>query len=63
MATKAKVTAAFLELELAAIAFKAAQHRFQNVYDPNAVGMTEWQESIDDTLFEIKEDINAHFGE
>lgn len=50
---------AFAELEAAAAVFKAAIFKFQNAYNPDTVGLTEWVEDIDTVLFDIKEDMNA----
>ena len=52
-----KVNTAYAELEQAVVVFKAAIAKFNAVYDPQTVGLDYWAEGLDDTMFEISEDI------
>ena len=62
MKTLAEVNAAYAELEAAVAEFKAAIVKFRDVYDPTTVGLDYWADGLDDTMFEIDEDITDHFG-
>jgi hypothetical protein len=54
-----QANAAYIELVAAATKFKEAIRAFKQVYNPNAVGLVEWCESIDETMTEIHDDINS----
>lgn len=61
--TAKKANAAYKELDEAAQAFIAAIKKFQNKYDPDTVGLNEWVDDIQGTLFDIDEDIESTFAE
>jgi len=42
---------------------KAAISAFEQVYDCDTVGLSEWAESIDEVMCEIECDINETYGE
>jgi hypothetical protein len=50
------------KLEDAAIIFMTAIADFGLVYDPTSVGLTEWIEGLQETLGEIKDDMDANIG-
>ena len=50
-----------VELQIAADAFSAAIHSFKKKYNPDTVGLDEFIEDIEDTLHEIREDIDESF--
>ena len=50
---------ALADLEQAALIFKAAINKFQEVYDPDTVGLREWYEHIDDVLCDIDQELNG----
>lgn len=52
-----QVNTAYAELEQAVLTFKAAIAKFNSVYDPQTVGLDYWADGLDDTMFEISEDI------
>ncbi len=52
-----QVNTAYAELEQAVVAFKAAIAKFNAVYEPQTVGLDYWADGLDDTMFEISEDI------
>jgi hypothetical protein len=62
MATKDQAISAFTALEAAKTQFQAAIEQFRKVYDPKTVGLDYWAEGLDDTMFEIDEDMQTHFG-
>ena len=50
---------AYKELEQAAGVFQTAIAKFKKTFDPNAVGLNEWIESINETLDEIETEVEA----
>lgn len=55
-----KVNRAFEELEDAVAVFQQAILKFRGVYEPEAVGLGELSDSLDDIMFEISEDITEN---
>jgi hypothetical protein len=58
-----KVRKALAELEQAKKEFQKAIQKFRKVYDCDTVGLDYWADGLDDTMFEIEEDIAATFEE
>ena len=63
MITVDNVNTAYAELEQATQAFQAAILKFRGVFETETVGLDYWSAGLDDTLFEIREDIDSYFGE
>jgi hypothetical protein len=59
MARADQIHTALGELEAAAQVFIEAIAEFKRTYNPNTVGLEEWQASIEETVFEIQEDIEV----
>ena len=53
----------FEELHKAVGEFQQAILKFRGVFEPQTVGLDYWSESLDDTMFEISEDITSYFEE
>ena len=60
---KAHADAAYTELEQAARVFQAAILKFRSQFETDTVCLDLWCQGIDDTLFEISEDITSYFEE
>ena len=63
MNEKDKADAAYTELEQAARVFQDAILKFRSQFETNTVCLELWRQEIDDTLFEISEDITSYFEE
>ena len=61
--TKEQVAEKYNALYEAAGEFRNAIRAFEESYNPDTVGLDEWVESIDETLFDISADIAKTFGE
>ena len=61
--SQAEVRAAYAKLEKASQVFSDAILEFQKTYEPNTVGLDYLISGLEDTMYEIKEDINFEFGE
>jgi hypothetical protein len=59
MAKIDKIQLAYDELAWAVETFKEAIIEFKRTYNPNTVDLLAWQEGLDDTMFEISEDIEV----
>ena len=59
MARADQIHTAFAELEAAAQVFIEAIAEFKRTYNPDTVGLIEWQAGIEDVLYEIQEDIEV----
>ena len=55
MADTKQILEAYAELEQACMAFGQALAKFQKVYDPNTVGLTELSEEV----YQVLEDVDA----
>ena len=55
MADTKQILEAYAELEQACMAFGQALAKFQKVYDPNTVGLTELAEEV----YQVLEDVDA----
>jgi hypothetical protein len=58
-----KIRKALAELEVAKKAFQKEIAKFRKVYDCDTVGLDYWADGLDDTMFEIEEEISAKFEE
>ena len=54
-----QILEAYAELEQACMAFGQALAKFQKVYDPNTVGLTELAEQIDEVLADIDAELDG----
>ena len=61
MSNRAEVDAAYTRLEVAVAAFKAEIEAFRAVHDTETVGLDYWAAGLDDTMFEISEDIDVAY--
>lgn len=59
MATTTEVHAALEALRRAADQFQIEIAKFGAVYKTKVVGLTEWQESIDDTMGELYDEVES----
>lgn len=59
MARADQIHTAFAELEKAVTVFQEAILEFKRTYDPRTVGLDYWAAGLEDTLFEIQEDIDV----
>ena len=57
MQGRSKVEAEFERLQEAADVFKAALDRFKRTFNPERTGIVEFQEHIDNVLFDIYEEV------
>ena len=60
MSDTKQILEAYAELEQACIAFGRALGKFQKVYDPNTVGLTELAEQIDEVLADIDSELDGY---
>ena len=59
MARVDQIQMAYDELAQAVETFKDAIIEFKRTYNPNTVDLLTWQAGLDDTMFEISEDIEV----
>lgn len=59
MSDTKQILEAYAELEQACMAFGQALAKFQKVYDPNTVGLTELAEEV----YQVLEDVDAELDE
>ena len=63
MSEQDTVNKPFEELHKAVGEFQQAILKFRGVFETETVGLDYWSDGLDDTMFEISEDIDAYFEE
>jgi hypothetical protein len=58
-----KAMAAYDKLVTAREQFSEAIMQFRGVFEPECVGLSEWEEIMDETMYEIQADIESELGE